>query len=45
MTDRDDLPTSPHDKDEPGSIAVWSLAGLALVFGYILVLILLRPTP
>ena len=45
MTDRDDLPTAPQDKDEPGSLAVWSLAGLALVFGFILVLILLRPAP
>ena len=41
----DDLPPPPQGKDEPGSILVWSLTGLALVFGYILVLILLRPTP
>jgi hypothetical protein len=41
----DDLPIRPRDKDESGSALAWSLAGLALVFGYILVLILLRPTP
>jgi hypothetical protein len=41
----DDLPLPPRDKEEPGSILVWAFAGLALVFGYILVLILLRPTP
>jgi hypothetical protein len=41
----DDLPTPPRDKDESGSIWAWSLTGLGLVFGYILVLVLLRPHP
>lgn len=39
----DDQPTPPTDKDEAGSILLWSLTGLGLVFGFILLLILLRP--
>jgi hypothetical protein len=45
MPDPDDLPTPPQDKDQPGSILVWSLTGLGLVLGYILLLILMRPAP
>lgn len=41
----DDQPNPPRNQDGSGSILVWSLAGLGLVFGYILVLVLLRPHP
>lgn len=38
-------PIRPEGADESGSFLTWALAGLALVLVYVLILIVLRPTP
>lgn len=45
MVDPEDLPVCRHDEDESGSVLVWSVTGLVLVFAFVLALVLLRPHP